>query len=142
MTETQALPVIHHRFFDAETLVKSYLTTFPGGGLFIRTDQPFKLWTRFKLIFDLPSSDDQISCEVEVIWLNKNTTGQNDGMGVRFVKITSDEKGKLDKFLNTWAHQDQLFGGRYVRVVPLSDPPEKQAPAKSSTNPDGGESKE
>ena len=135
MTDNPELSVIHHRFFDSETLVKSYLTTFPGGGLFLRTDQPFDLWTRFRLIFDLPSSDVQISCEVEVIWLNKNTDGQNDGMGVRFVKLAPEERKKLDDFLNTWAHQDQLFGGRYVRVVPLSDSQETPALDKPLIDP-------
>ena len=120
MSAPPDLPVIHHRFYDSGTLVKSYLTTFPGGGLFLRTDQPFDLWTRFQLTFDLPSSRVQISCEAEVIWLNRNTSGQNDGMGVRIVKITPGDRKKLDDFLNTWAHQDELFGGRYVRVVPLA----------------------
>ncbi len=125
MSTASTLPTIHHRFSDSKTLVKSYLTSFPGGGLFLRTDQPFDLWTRFELIFDLPSGNVQISCEVEVIWLNRNTSDQNDGMGVRFVKIAPEEKRKLDEFLNTWARHDDLFGGRYVRVVPLTGTQDK-----------------
>jgi uncharacterized protein (TIGR02266 family) len=135
MNAASALPTIHHRFFDSKTLVKSYLTTFPGGGLFLRTDQPFDIWTRFELVFDLPSGEVQISCEVEVIWLNRNTPDRNDGMGVRFVRIAPEEKRKLDDFLKTWAHQDELFGGRYVRVVPLTGTPENNGSGPTEAKP-------
>ena len=47
-------------------------------------------------------------------------------MGVRFVRIAPEERRKLEDFLHTWAHQDELFGGRYVRVVPLSNDQENQ----------------
>lgn len=128
MTASKRLPVVHHRFFDSGNLVKSYITTFPGGGLFLRTDQPFDLWTRFNLNFDLPSGGVKISCEVEVIWLNRDTPDGRDGMGVRFVRIDPEERKKLDDFLDTWADQDELFGGRYVRVVPVSDEMKEKEP--------------
>ena len=111
--------IYSHHFYDPQSLVRSYLPTFPGGGLFLRSTEPFPLWTRFELTFDLPPDGEALTCLVEVIWVNKGQPGTSQGMGVRIVKIDSDARVKLDLFLQTWAHKEELFDGRFFRISPL-----------------------
>lgn len=111
----------HHRFFDPEAFVKSYIPTVPGRGLFLRTDKPFALWTRFELAFYLPNDEQKVVCLVEVIWVNRGHPQLTDGMGVRFVNLSQADRTRVEEFLRTWARREELFDGRYFRFFPLDD---------------------
>ncbi|MBW1712952.1 MAG: PilZ domain-containing protein [Deltaproteobacteria bacterium] len=132
MAKGQPVPTFRHRFFEPSSLVRSYLPAFPGGGLFIRVEKPFDLWTRFELTFNLPPDGDLITCLVEVTWVNKGDPALTTGMGVRFVRLSPEDRAKLDNFLKTWARQDNLLDGRYVRIFPLSEDPDQEKPADKS----------
>jgi Tfp pilus assembly protein PilZ len=108
-----------HHFYDPQALVRSYLPTFPGGGFFLRTEEPFSLWTRFLLTFDLPPDGEALTCLVEVIWVNKGQPDTIQGMGARIVKMDPRAQARLEVFLRTWARKEELFDGRFFRISPL-----------------------
>jgi|GEM_PF-2636202 len=110
-----------HHFYDPQALVRSYLPTFPGGGLFLRTEDPFPLWTRFLLTFDLPPDGETLTGLVEVVWVSKGQPGAIQGMGVRMVKMDPQARARLEVFLQAWARKEELFDGRFFRIFPLGE---------------------
>ena len=64
-------------------------------GLFIHCNKPFKLNVLFEMAINIPNSEHSITAKAEVVWSNR--WGPDDeisprGMGVRFVKITSEAR--------------------------------------------------
>lgn len=114
---------LHHKFYSAETLVSAFLTTLPGGGFFLRTDEPYDLWTRLELTFELVPGLEPITCLAEVIWVNRGGPPLVSGMGLRFVEIAPQDKARLDAFLRERSVQDEIFEGRYSRYLIFSDHP-------------------
>ena len=64
-------------------------------GLFIHCNKPLKLNVVFEMAINIPNSEHSITAKAEVFWSNR--WGPDDeisprGMGVRFVKITSEAR--------------------------------------------------
>jgi uncharacterized protein (TIGR02266 family) len=64
-------------------------------GVFIHCQKPLKLNVVFEMDINIPNSDQTISAKAEVVWSNR--WGPDDeimprGMGVRFVKISSEAR--------------------------------------------------
>ena len=64
-------------------------------GVFIRCSRPFKLNQVFDMIINIPDSDRTLKAKAEVVW--SNIYGPDDevsprGMGVRFIKISSEDR--------------------------------------------------
>jgi uncharacterized protein (TIGR02266 family) len=64
-------------------------------GLFIHCNKPLKLNVLFEMAINIPNSEHSITAKAEVVWSNR--WGPDDeisprGMGVRFVKITSEAR--------------------------------------------------
>ena len=64
-------------------------------GLFIHCNKPLRLNALFEMAINIPNSEHSITAKAEVVWSNR--WGPDDeisprGMGVRFVKITSEAR--------------------------------------------------
>jgi uncharacterized protein (TIGR02266 family) len=64
-------------------------------GVFIHCQKPLKLNVVFEMAIDIPNSKNSIAAKAEVVWSNR--WGPDDeisprGMGVRFVKISSEAR--------------------------------------------------
>jgi uncharacterized protein (TIGR02266 family) len=64
-------------------------------GVFIRCNKPLRLNVVFEMAISIPNSEHSITAKAEVVWSNR--WGPDDeisprGMGVRFVKITSEAR--------------------------------------------------
>ena len=64
-------------------------------GVFIHCQKPLRLNVVFEMAIDIPNSEHSITAKAEVVWSNR--WGPDDeisprGMGVRFVKITSEAR--------------------------------------------------
>jgi uncharacterized protein (TIGR02266 family) len=82
--------------------IKSKKSSFEGvtlnitpNGCFISCRNPLKLNVVFELTIKIPNSDSSIPAKAEVVW--SNIHGPDDeitprGMGVRFIKITSEAR--------------------------------------------------
>jgi curved DNA-binding protein CbpA len=83
----------HHAVSRAETIAL--------GGLFLYTPNPPAVGSMVQLIFDLPTGEVRARAVVRHSTLGK-------GMGVQFVQMASEDRGRLNRFL--------------VKHVPKSDP--------------------
>jgi uncharacterized protein (TIGR02266 family) len=64
-------------------------------GVFIHCQRPLKLNVVFEMIINIPNSKNSLTAKAEVVWSNR--WGPDDeisprGMGVRFVKISSEAR--------------------------------------------------
>ena len=64
-------------------------------GVFIHCQKPLKLNVVFEMIINIPNSKNSLTAKAEVVWSNR--WGPDDeisprGMGVRFVKISSEAR--------------------------------------------------
>jgi uncharacterized protein (TIGR02266 family) len=64
-------------------------------GVFVHCQKPLKLNVVFEMAIDIPNSKNSIAAKAEVVWSNR--WGPDDeisprGMGVRFVKISSEAR--------------------------------------------------
>lgn len=75
------------------------------GGVFIETDNPLPVGSRFLMRFDVPGETTRsIECEVEVAWVMRMEDSSSQlppGMGVRFVDLPEDDGEAVDAFLRS-----------------------------------------
>ncbi|MFH1076040.1 MAG: TIGR02266 family protein [Pseudomonadota bacterium] len=89
-------------FKKEEAFVKAYLDNISGGGLFIRTDDPFKQGERFSISIEVAGLDHPINAECEVVWASRSSIGSEvnpKGMGCRFINMSDEDKEMLRKFI-------------------------------------------
>jgi len=72
------------------------------GGAFICCHKPLPLGENFRLTINAPNQD-PLTVEAEVVWSNINVPDEkivNRGMGVRFIRITEDDREFLKKAIS------------------------------------------
>ena len=79
---------------DEETIYGVTSDVTPNGA-FIHCNKPLRLNVVFEMAINIPNSEHSITAKAEVVWSNR--WGPDDeisprGMGVRFVKITSEAR--------------------------------------------------
>jgi uncharacterized protein (TIGR02266 family) len=72
--------------------------------MFIKTNNPLELDTRFRLSFRLPTEDRVIETIAVVRWRVAPGTGgpMTPGMGVRFETLSPADRRAVDKMLSAW----------------------------------------
>ncbi|MEW5734169.1 MAG: cyclic nucleotide-binding domain-containing protein [Thermodesulfobacteriota bacterium] len=86
-------------FRDKNALRKAHSANVSGTGIFIKTPIPLEPGTVFPLSINVPDDENTISLEAEVMWVRKETDNEEVrpvGMGVRFVRITDEQKRRLE----------------------------------------------
>jgi type IV pilus assembly protein PilZ len=105
----------------ADTFLFAYITDISVMGIFICTAAPEAPGTRLNLRFSHPAGD-AFELEGEVIWINPPPAGEllDDGeahfpgMGVRFVDLDDEQRGRVLDLVRTFAY--------------LADPDEDRTP--------------
>ena len=120
---------LRHTFLDPRDLVIAYLPSFSGGGLFLPTEHPLELWSEVALIFNLPGLQRNITCRVEVLWVNLTGGEDQPGMGVRFLDMAPEDRAALDEYLKLHARRDELLAGRYHHIFPADEADEPEPAA-------------
>ena len=64
------------------------------GGLYIRTSEPPPAGTFIQLLFDVPAGEVRARALVQ-------RSNVNEGMGVKFVAMQQEDRGRLTQWLNT-----------------------------------------
>jgi type IV pilus assembly protein PilZ len=97
----RAVAKIEIEFKEIIDFVTSYMINISNGGLFIRTDDAFLLDTIVFLRFTMPGDTKHIETEGKVVWCNtKGGKGYfPKGMGIKFMKLDSDDAEKIKKFV-------------------------------------------
>jgi len=93
---------------NQENYLFAYIRDISATGIFVRTNSPEVPGTRLNLRFTPPSADTPLELEGEVIWINPYRPGQPDnlhpGMGIRFIGLSDDDRGRLQDFIKTFAY--------------------------------------
>lgn len=89
---------------STEDFLTDYTANLSLGGMFIRTDNPLELDTRFRLSFRLPEGDRNIETVAVVRWrVAPGTNGpMTPGMGVRFETLSPADRRAVEKLLLAW----------------------------------------
>ena len=104
----RAVVKIEIEFKHTIDFVSSYMLNISKGGLFINTDEALPIDTIVFLRFTLPGDTKLIETEGKVVWCN--TTKERGyfprGMGIKFLKLKSDDAEKIKIFVD--AHLAQI----------------------------------
>jgi type IV pilus assembly protein PilZ len=121
LPELSSLERREHQRFDAsvavdytsgETFLFAYLQNISEMGIFVRTDYPAPVGTRLRLRFQVDETEDPLTLDGEVAWINPlREVGDNlnPGMGVRFIELTPDKREEVVGLVRTVAylHDDE-----------------------------------
>ena len=116
--EPRVLVDLEVDYRSEENFLFAYITDISATGIFIRTTSPEPPGTHLNLRFSPEALDDDpavndeeeasFELEGEVIWINAYRPGQPDnlhpGMGIRFIGLTDDERGRLSELIKTFAY--------------------------------------
>ena len=84
------------------------VTDISATGIFIRTTTPEPPGTHLNLRLAADDGQEPLELEGEVIWINPYRPGPPDnlhpGMGIRFVGLSDDDRGRLQDFIKTFAY--------------------------------------
>lgn len=89
---------------STEDFLTDYTANISLGGMFIKTNNPLELDTRFRLSFRLPTEDRVIETIAVVRWrVAPGAAGpMTPGMGVRFETLSPADRRAVDKMLSAW----------------------------------------
>ena len=105
----RAVVKIEIEFKDTIDFVTSYMLNISKGGLFIKTDEALPLDTIVFLRFTMPGDTKPIETEGKVVWCNtKKGKGYFPrGMGIKFLRLNSDDAEKIKIFVDEHLAQIQ-----------------------------------
>lgn len=109
--ETRILKTLSLKYKDKKSFVSAYTGDLSSGSLSIRTENPLKQGEHFLLKLQLPGLSDPMTIKCEVAWSRKQEgeTGDSpDGMGVRFIEMTKEDKEMLKQYLKDTAFANPL----------------------------------
>lgn len=88
---------------NTKTALSGFSIDLSPGGLFLKTDNRFKVDDNLILNFILSNSKKLISCKARVAWTNQKGNRLKEslppGIGVQFVDITPEDLKSLEKFI-------------------------------------------
>lgn len=89
---------------SVDDFLADYSSNISLGGMFIQTDQPLDLGTRFRLRFKLPDRTKTVETFGVVRWVvpDDGTPGTVPGMGIQFDDLSSTDKRAVEKLLEGW----------------------------------------
>ncbi len=93
-------------FASGENFLFSYITNISEMGIFIRSDHPMAIGTTLRLRFGL-DDDQALQLEGTVVWFNPvraDGDNPNPGMGVRFTKLTPEQRERVVAVVRTVAY--------------------------------------
>lgn len=99
------LPIrITVEYSDLEDFLTDYTSNLSIGGMFIETEEPLGVGTRFRLRFSVPNRSTPIDTIAEVRWAQARVAGSplSPGMGVRFQELAPADGEAVQEMLSQW----------------------------------------
>ncbi|MCL4477895.1 MAG: TIGR02266 family protein [Deltaproteobacteria bacterium] len=91
------------KYGDITSFISDYAMNISRGGMFISTKNTLAIGTTIEIEFTIPAITVPIRVQGKVTWVNapEKIKGTNliPGMGVEFNKISSDDRKKLEHFI-------------------------------------------
>lgn len=91
-------------YVHIEDFLVDYTSNHTIGGMFIKTERPLAVGTRFVLRFQLPGTGRAIETEARVRWTLpvEVAAPMTPGMGVRFDRLTDQDRTTVESLLEKW----------------------------------------
>jgi type IV pilus assembly protein PilZ len=99
-----------------ETFLYAAITNISELGIFVRTTEPLSTGTELTLRFVPPDASEPFVLQGMVQWVNTVRLlhdNPNPGMGVRFVKLTLDDRERLVATIRTIAYIRESVGSSF-----------------------------
>jgi uncharacterized protein (TIGR02266 family) len=90
------------KYTDKKAVIDALTENASSDGLFINTENPLEKGEHFQIELHLPGLADPVKVKSKVIWVRKDSeeTDEPNGMGVKFVEITNEDKQTLKEYLS------------------------------------------
>ncbi len=85
-----------------DDFLADYSANLSLGGMFIQTDKPLDIGTRFKLRLRIPGRTKPVETFGEVRWVVRKTDGGTPGMGIEFDALTATDRKAVEAMLIGW----------------------------------------
>ena len=102
---SQRLPIrVLVEYENREDFCNDYTANMAIGGMFIKTDTPLELGTRFRLRFQVPGRERPIDTLAVVRWsIEPSAAGPlHPGMGIRFDDLSAADEAAVQRMLDTY----------------------------------------
>lgn len=100
---TRRLPIrVEVEYQTTEDFLLDYTANVSLGGLFIVTDTPLEVGTRFRLRLRLPFRKRPLETLGEVRWVQDADGVMNAGMGVLFDGLSGADKRAVERMMSAW----------------------------------------
>jgi type IV pilus assembly protein PilZ len=101
---SDATPQVRVEYTNVEDFLVDYTSNETIGGMFIKTERPMSVGTAFSLRFQLPGGRRPIEARAEVRWtLPRDVAApMSPGMGVRFERLSTIDRGIVEHLLQDW----------------------------------------
>lgn len=76
-----------------------YTSNLSLGGMYVHSQNPLALGTRFRLRFRLPNREKPIETYGIVRWVNEETSQQPAGMGIQFDELKPSDQKSIEMWL-------------------------------------------
>lgn len=86
-----------------DDFLSDYTANVSLGGMFIQTDRPLPIGSRFRLRFEIPERRCTVETTATVRWLSQSQDGLTDGMGVIFDALSDADERRVEKWLRALA---------------------------------------
>jgi type IV pilus assembly protein PilZ len=117
---TRRLPIrVEVEYQTMEDFLLDYTANVSLGGVFIVTDSPLEVGTRFRLRLQIPHRKRPLDTLGEVRWVQDPDDGMNAGMGVQFDGMSGADRRAVERMIRTWEAGD-LSEAPPDNVVPLT----------------------
>jgi uncharacterized protein (TIGR02266 family) len=104
MRTTKRLPIrVLVEYESIEDFLIDYTANISIGGMFIQTERPLPVGTRFRLRFQVPTRAKPIETFGEVCWsMEANSFGAQQGMGIRFDDLSGPDERLVREMFDSW----------------------------------------
>jgi uncharacterized protein (TIGR02266 family) len=86
--------------YDSLTdFLDDYTSNLSMGGMYVQSNQPLPIGTRFRLRFRLPGREKAIETYAIVRWVSETTEDEHSGMGIQFDKLRNTDQKSIEKWL-------------------------------------------
>jgi uncharacterized protein (TIGR02266 family) len=104
------------RYWTQRELSDRFIPVLGEGGLFVATAEPLPVGARINLEITLVRRQWSFKVQGQVVWVNNGGTAEQQGMGVRFVELTAEQRKVIHELVDGSMRLHLLERRRFARL--------------------------